>query len=80
MNDNVDKRTERRIRAGQTFRIVVLVVVAAVLATWALANQEDVEIDWLVDTTRGPLVVVIAVSAVLGFLLGVMVAWRRRHD
>jgi uncharacterized integral membrane protein len=45
----------------------------------ALANQIDVEVDWLFDTTEGPLVVVIAISAGLGFLLGVLVAWRRKE-
>ncbi len=79
MSKDVDKGTERRIRIGQTVRVVGLVVLALVLAGLALANQIDVEVDWLFDTTEGPLVVVIAISAGLGFLLGVLVAWRRKE-
>jgi uncharacterized integral membrane protein len=38
-----------------------------------------VEVDWLFDTTTNSLVVVIIGSAVLGFLIGLFVAWRRRR-
>lgn len=80
MSRDVDKGTERRIRIGQTVRVVVLVGLVLVLAGLVLANQDDVEVDWLFDTTEGPLVVVIAISAGLGFLLGVLVAWRHKED
>jgi uncharacterized integral membrane protein len=79
MADDVSDRTERRIRLGQTVRIVLLVVVAVVLVVWASANTQDVEVDWLFDTTTNSLVVVIVGSAVLGFLLGMFVSWRRRR-
>ncbi len=79
MKKDVDEGLERRIRIGQTLRVVVLVVLALVLTGLALANQDDVEVDWLFETTRGPLVVVIAISAGLGFLLGALVAWRRKE-
>lgn len=77
MAEDVDDRTEKRIRAKQTFRILVLVLIAAVLALWAFANTDEVAVDWLVATTRGPLVVVIAISALLGFLLGAVATWRQ---
>jgi uncharacterized integral membrane protein len=79
MADDVSDRTEQRIRLGQTVRIVLLVVVAVVLVVWASANTQDVEVDWLFDTTTNSLVVVIVGSAVLGFLLGMFVSWRRRR-
>jgi uncharacterized integral membrane protein len=79
MADDVSDRTERRIRLGQTVRIVVLVVVAAVLVVWAGSNTQDVEVDWLFDTTTNSLVVVIVGAALLGFLIGLFVAWRRRR-
>lgn len=77
MANDVDQGTEKRIRAKQTFRILVLVAIAGVLALWAFANTEEVAVDWLIDTTRGPLIVVIAISALLGFLLGAVATWRQ---
>lgn len=77
MTSDVDERTEKRIRAKQTFRVLVFVVIAGLLALWAFANTDEVAVDWLVDTTRGPLVVVIAISALLGFLLGAVATWRQ---
>ncbi len=77
MTSDVDEGTEKRIRAKQTFRILLFVIVAGVLALWAFANTDEVAVDWLVDTTRGPLVVVIAISALLGFLLGAVATWRQ---
>lgn len=78
MATNVDDRTEKKIRAGQVARTVVLVMIAAVLVAWAFANQDEVEVDWLFDTTSGPLVVVILVSAGLGLVIGMLLGWRRR--
>lgn len=75
MASDVDERTEKRIRAKQTFRVVVFVVIAGLLALWAFANDDEVAVDWLVDTTSAPLVVVIAISALLGFLLGAVATW-----
>ena len=77
MSSDIDQGTEKRIRAKQTFRILLFVVIAGVLALWAFANTDEVTVDWLVDTTRGPLVVVIAISALLGFLLGAVATWRQ---
>lgn len=77
MASDVDQGTEKRIRAKQTARILLFVVVAGVLVLWAFANTDEVAVDWLVDTTRGPLVVVIGISALLGFLLGAVATWRQ---
>lgn len=79
MAGGADSGTEGRTRAAQVARLVILGVVAAVLVAWALANQDDVEVDWLLDTTTGPLVVVILISAGLGLLLGLLIGWRRRR-
>ena len=72
-----DDQADKRISTKQKLRLLLSVVIAAVLVLWALANTEEVAVDWLVDTTTGPLVVVIAISAALGFLLGVAASWRR---
>ncbi len=77
MADDVDDGADRGISAKQKLRVLVSVVIVAVLVLWALANTEEVAVDWLFDTTTGPLVVVIAISAALGFLLGAVATWRR---
>lgn len=77
MARDVDQRTEKRIRGKQTARILAFLLVAGVLVLWAFANTDEVAVDWLVDTTTGPLVVVIAISALLGFVLGAVATWRQ---
>ena len=77
MVDDVSSGTKRRIQFAQTIRVILVVAIAAILVALALANTDDVEVDWLVDSSTGPLVIVIGVSAALGFLAGLIVAWRR---
>jgi uncharacterized integral membrane protein len=51
-------------------KTIAAVAVAVLLIAFGLSNRNDVPIDWLVTTTRTPLIVVIVVSAVLGAILG----------
>ena len=78
MTDGIDPKAERSIRSSQTIRIVAVLVVITVLAVWAIANTDDVQVDWIADTTTAPLIVVIGASAVLGFIIGLLVNWRHR--
>ena len=48
-------------------RIVAVLGAIAVLAVWAIANTDHVEVDWIADTTTAPLIVVIGA---LGFIIG----------
>ena len=70
--------TERRIRTGQTVRVVVSLVVLAALVVFAALNTAKVEVDWAFDTTNVQLWLVIAVSAAAGLVIG-YVARPRRH-
>ncbi len=64
----------RSRRAG-----IVLGAVLGVLLLWfALANLQDVKIDFWVSTTRAPLIEVIVISGLLGGLVGGLVRRRRR--
>ncbi len=63
-------------RRGQTLRMSVTVVLVALIAGFAFSNTETVEIDWILTTTRAPMVVVIALSGGVGFLAGLL-AWSR---
>ena len=69
---------ERRIRAGQTVRVVVWLVVLAVLVVLAAINTDKVNVDWAFDSTDVPLWLVIAVSAVAGFVIGYLARPRHR--
>lgn len=79
MDDDLATKSERRIRISQTVRLLGLFGAVAALVALAFANQDDVEVDWLVGSTDGPLVVVIAVSAALGVLLGALLSWRHNR-
>lgn len=68
---------ERSIRARQTIRIVVWVVVVAAVAVVAALNTQDVEVDWVVGDSTLPLWVVIALSALAGVVIGYVARWRR---
>lgn len=74
MSDASPKRsTERRVDSRQ-----VLILVAAVLLAWfAIGNWQSVTIHFWLSTTKAPLVIVIAVSALLGGLVTRLA--RRRH-
>lgn len=78
MATDVDDRTEKSIRTKQTIRIVLLLVIVGIFAWWALANDDDTQVDWLFDTTTAPLVVVILTAAAIGFVVGLLAGWRRR--
>jgi uncharacterized integral membrane protein len=73
-----ESHAERRIRAGQTVRVVIWLVVLAVLVVFAALNTDKVNVDWAFDTTDTPLWVVIAVSAVAGVVIGYVGRPRRR--
>ena len=68
---------ERSIRARQTIRIVVWIVVVAAIALVAASNSQDVDLDWVVGASTVPLWVVIAVSALAGAVIGYVARWRR---
>jgi len=68
--------SSRRFGAGQ----ITVAVVAVVLLVFALANLDDVPVDFVVDTVRAPLILVIVICAALGFVIGWFVGRRRRGD
>ncbi len=61
--------TERRVRAGQTIRVIIWQLVAVVVV-FAAVNTNKVNVDWVVDEARMPLWGVIALSAVAGAIIG----------
>ena len=63
----------RRERA----RLVVVAGVSALAALFAVLNLDEVEVNWIVGTFDTPLIVVIAVSILVGAALGYAAARRR---
>lgn len=72
-----EHRQEQQVRRSQTLRVVSIVVLLALIATFAVVNGDNVSIDWIFTETNAPMVVVIALSGAIGFLLGALVASRR---
>jgi uncharacterized integral membrane protein len=68
---------ERSIRARQTIRIVVWVLVVVAVAVVAAVNTQDVDVDWVVGESTLPLWGVIGLAALAGAVIGYIARWRR---
>jgi uncharacterized integral membrane protein len=72
-----DERNAASGRAGASRKVsgkvISLGVLGVVLVLFALLNTHDVGVDWLFDTVSAPMIVVIGVSALLGFAIGFIV-------
>ncbi len=51
-------------------KLIALGLLGLVLVLFALLNTHDVGVDWIFDTVRAPMILVIVVSALIGFLMG----------
>jgi uncharacterized integral membrane protein len=70
----------RSLLAKENRRLLLGLLIGAVTAAFAVVNRDRVEVDWLVSTSQTPLIVVIALSFVLGALAGWLAgAFRRRR-
>jgi uncharacterized integral membrane protein len=58
-------------------RQIAGLVLAALGVAFAVANLDDVKVNWVIDTWKTPLIVVIALSMVIGGGLGFLAARRR---
>jgi uncharacterized integral membrane protein len=54
-------------------KLISLGLLAAILVLFAALNTHDVGVDWVFDTVRAPMILVILVSAVFGFAIGLLV-------
>ncbi len=72
-----EKRRPRRELA----RSALILVLAGLILAFAIANLKQVEVDWLFGSGHAPLIIVIAISLVVGILLshftGRLARWRR---
>ncbi len=62
---------------GPNIRVIVGIGIIAALVLFALLNVQEIKIDLLVGSIRARLIVVIAISALAGFLAGFLFFRRR---
>jgi uncharacterized integral membrane protein len=58
-------------------RQIAALVLAALGGVFAIANLDEVKVNWILGTWETPLIVVIALSMVIGAGLGFLVSRRR---
>jgi uncharacterized integral membrane protein len=68
--------TPKRSRR-ESARMILLASLSAIAAIFAVLNLDQVEVNWIIGTWKTPLIVVVALSIVIGALLGLLVARRR---
>jgi uncharacterized integral membrane protein len=61
-------------------RLIAAASVSAVVALFAVLNLDEVEVNWIVGKFDTPLIVVVAVSVLIGAGLGYLAARRRPAD
>jgi uncharacterized integral membrane protein len=61
-------------------RQIAVVALGGVGVAFAVLNVDEVEVNWILGTWETPLIVVIALSMVVGAALGMLVSRRRRGD
>jgi uncharacterized integral membrane protein len=61
-------------------RQIAALGLAALGVGFAAANLDEVKVNWILGTWKTPLIVVIALSMVVGAGLGVLVSRSRRRD
>jgi uncharacterized integral membrane protein len=54
-------------------KLIVVGLFVALLVAFALLNTHEVGVDWLFDTVSAPMILVITISALLGFAIGFIV-------
>jgi uncharacterized integral membrane protein len=59
------KRDRREV--ARDVSVLTVVVVAVV---FAVVNLDSVKVDWIVGSSHAPLIIVIAISVIAGFVLG----------
>ncbi len=70
------KAKPARRRPGAT---VLAAGLGAVIAVFAVLNVGSVKVNWIVASTSTPLVIVIVLSLLVGFLCGLVARGRRRR-
>jgi uncharacterized integral membrane protein len=80
MNDLPARTPGREPERGrrQQARLVAGLGLAGLGAIFAVLNLDEVEVNWIVGTWDTPLIIVIAISILVGAALGFLAARRRK--
>jgi uncharacterized integral membrane protein len=54
----------------ETARDLSVLAVVVVAVVFAVVNIDSVKVDWIVGSSKAPLIIVIAISVIAGFVLG----------
>ena len=73
------RRKRGSLLAKENRRLLYGLVIGALVAVFAVLNLEEVEVNWIFGTAQTPLIVVIAVTFLLGALTGWIAAAGRRR-
>lgn len=76
MSSGPDTSVASRSRKEQA-RLAIAAVAGGFMLLFAVLNHENVKVHWVVTTSKTPLIVVIALSFVLGAAVGALVVKRR---
>ena len=61
-------------RSGRSLHAMITIVVLVVIIALLLANTRSVKVSWVVGSTHQPLVWIVLVTTILGWLLGISTA------
>jgi uncharacterized integral membrane protein len=76
-HDPLDPQPTTSVDQKDRNRRIAAVVIAILIILLAVANLDNVRVHWIVATTKTPLIVVIAVSFLLGLGGGYLLRGRR---
>ena len=66
-------------RSALSLHAILMLVLLVVIIALLLANTRTVEVSWVFGSTRQPLVWIVLVTAILGWLLGIFTSMVFRH-
>ena len=74
------KRRRPSILTKENRRLLYGLLIGAIVAAFAVANLDEVDVNWLFGTWETPLIIVIAVSFLLGAAAGWIAGAQRRKS
>ena len=78
MNDRLEERTGKDAASPRNNRLIAAAVLGGIVGVFALLNTDNVDVNWLLGTWSTPLIVVIALSFLVGAGFGTVAARRKR--